>query len=325
MAHVFHFYICHIIDKGPLYKFQSFQVPTPNTSEDEDIIPSSLQISSTKPSRKGGPKKESKSATNPTIAKKRKSMPAPIGKLAKTPLDHVNSENGDTILSTLQPSALKSKNKGGPKKGSKTSTNQQQTNKKKDVAETIEANQLAEVSNTLQEVCEERKENSEIPRETSTPKTRENKKDTKRKTAINPTLSYVDLNSSKENNEFIPPSMPISASKRPKRAGPAPKKKPAKPQQQIKSVKNNEFKVFTAAQLSKRNIKGETPLHAACIKRNEDLIVHLLDQGADSNTQDHNGWTPLHEVAPYANCLNIVKLLLEHGNFILITYASSIF
>ena len=306
----------------PLYKFQYFQVPSTNMSDDEDIIPPSLQISSTKSGRKGGPKKESKSVTNPTLANKKKNMIVPIGKLAKTPPpEYVNSENGDTIPSTLQPSALQLKNKGGPKKGFKSSKNQQQTNKEKDVTLTIEATQLSEVSNTLQEVCKERKENSEPPRETSTPKTREKIKDTKRKTAINPTLSYVDLNSSKENNEFIPPSMPISASKRPKRAGPAPKKKPVKPQQQQKPVKNNEFKVFTAAQLSKKNKKGETPLHAACNKRNEDLIVHLLDQGADSNTQDHNGWTPLHEVAPYANCLNIVKLLLEHGNFMLITYA----
>ena len=249
-------------------------------------------------------------------ANKKKSMTVPIGKLAITPSDYVNSENGDTISSTLQPSALKLKNKGGPRKGSKNSTSQ--ATKKNDVTATIEATQLSEVSNTLQEVFEERKENSDIPRETLTPKTRENNKDTKRKTAINPTLSYVDLNSSKENNEFIPPSMPISASKRPKRAGPPPKKKPAKPQQQQKPVKNNEFKAFTAAQLSKKNKKGETPLHAACNKRNEDLIVHLLDQGADSNTQDYNGWTPLHEVAPYENCLNIVKLLLEHGNFIFI-------
>lgn len=304
----------------PMYKFQYFQVPSTNMSEDEDIIPPSLQISSTKSSRKRGPKKESKSVTNPPLANRKKSMIVPIGKLAKTPPDYVNSENGDTIPSTLQPSALKLKNKGGPKKGSKNSTSQQQANKRNDVTATIEATQLSEVSNTLQEVLEERQENSEIPRETSTPKTRENNKDTKRKTAINPTLSYVDLNSSKENNEFIPPSMPISASKRPKRAGPAPKKKPAKPQQQQKPVKNNEFKVFTAAQLSKKNKKGETPLHAACNKRNEDLIVHLLDQGADPNTQDHNDWTPLHEVAPYANCLNIVKLLLEYGNFIFITY-----
>ena len=295
-----------------------FQAPSTNMREDEDIIPPSLQISSTKPSRKRGPKKESKSVTNPPPANKKKSMTVPIGKLAITPSDYVNSENGDTISSTLQPSALKLKNKGGPKKGSKNSTSQQQANKKNDVTATIEATQLSEVSNTLQEVFEERKENSDIPRETLTPKTRENNKDTKRKTAINPTLSYVDLNSSKENNEFIPPSMPISASKRPKRAGPAPKKKPAKPQQQQKPVKNNEFKVFSAAQLSKKNKKGETPLHAACNKRNEDLIVHLLDQGADSNTQDYNGWTPLHEVAPYENCLNIVKLLLEHGNFIFI-------
>ncbi len=69
----------------------------------------------------------------------------------------------------------------------------------------------------------------------------------------------------------------------------------------------------STSKLSKKNFKGETPLHAACSKQNYAKVKELLDQGAEPNTQDNNLWTPLHEVAPYAECLNIVKLLLDHG------------
>ena len=43
-------------------------------------------------------------------------------------------------------------------------------------------------------------------------------------------------------------------------------------------------------------------------KKAEDLIK----EGADPNTQDNNGWTPLHEVAQ-RNHLELVRLLLEAG------------
>ena len=38
----------------------------------------------------------------------------------------------------------------------------------------------------------------------------------------------------------------------------------------------------------------------------------LIKDGANPNTQDHNGWTPLHEVAQ-RNHLELVQLLLEAG------------
>ena len=38
----------------------------------------------------------------------------------------------------------------------------------------------------------------------------------------------------------------------------------------------------------------------------------LIKEGANPNTQDHNGWTPLHEVAQRKR-LDLVRLLLDAG------------
>ena len=116
-----------------------------------------------------------------------------------------------------------------------------------------------------------------------------------------------DEDTDEKENEFIPPTLQPPPRIR-KRRGARPKKAP-----QAQNKPRNEFKTFTAAELNKKNRKGETPLQAACNKRNEDLVRHLLGQGASANTQDNNGLTPLHEVAPYSSCFSIVKLLLEHG------------
>jgi len=48
-----------------------------------------------------------------------------------------------------------------------------------------------------------------------------------------------------------------------------------------------------AKTLVKRNIKGETPLHVACIKGNLVTLKSLLAAGANPNTKDNAGWTPL--------------------------------
>nr|CAD7575311.1 unnamed protein product [Timema californicum] len=43
----------------------------------------------------------------------------------------------------------------------------------------------------------------------------------------------------------------------------------------------------------KRNAKGETPLHVACIKGNAEQVKALLETGVTPNTKDNAGWTPL--------------------------------
>ena len=66
------------------------------------------------------------------------------------------------------------------------------------------------------------------------------------------------------------------------------------------------------ANIEKRNKKGETPLQVACAKGDEDRARTLLEDGANCNTQDNAGWTPLHDAVTGIRT-NIVRLLLQFG------------
>ncbi|XP_071965938.1 tonsoku-like protein [Antedon mediterranea] len=61
----------------------------------------------------------------------------------------------------------------------------------------------------------------------------------------------------------------------------------------------------------RRNEKGETPLHRACIEGNVNLVKKYLEQGHPVNPRDHCGWTPLHESCNHGH-YDIVALLLDH-------------
>ncbi|XP_064646100.1 tonsoku-like protein [Lineus longissimus] len=62
----------------------------------------------------------------------------------------------------------------------------------------------------------------------------------------------------------------------------------------------------------KRNEKGETPLHRACIEGNLKRVKKLLDSGHPVNPRDHAGWLPLHEACNY-DYVEIVRTLIDHG------------
>ncbi|XP_047113180.1 tonsoku-like protein isoform X1 [Schistocerca piceifrons] len=62
----------------------------------------------------------------------------------------------------------------------------------------------------------------------------------------------------------------------------------------------------------RRNEKGETQLHTACIAGNKALVKKLLEQGHPVNVRDHCGWLPLHEAANLG-FPEIVEMLLDHG------------
>uniref|UniRef100_A0A1B0DFZ7 Uncharacterized protein n=1 Tax=Phlebotomus papatasi TaxID=29031 RepID=A0A1B0DFZ7_PHLPP len=64
------------------------------------------------------------------------------------------------------------------------------------------------------------------------------------------------------------------------------------------------------ANVVKRNNKGETQLHQACISGNITLTRRLLDQGHPVNVRDHAGWLPLHEACIHGH-REIVEMLLE--------------
>ncbi|XP_017053094.1 tonsoku-like protein [Drosophila ficusphila] len=62
----------------------------------------------------------------------------------------------------------------------------------------------------------------------------------------------------------------------------------------------------------KKNNKGETQLHQACISGNLELARRLIEQGHTVNVRDHAGWLPLHEAANHGY-REIVELLLDKG------------
>lgn len=68
----------------------------------------------------------------------------------------------------------------------------------------------------------------------------------------------------------------------------------------------------TRCLIIKRNNKGETQLHQACIAGNVELVQRLLDQGHVVNVRDHAGWIPLHEACNHG-FRNIVEILLDRG------------
>ena len=64
---------------------------------------------------------------------------------------------------------------------------------------------------------------------------------------------------------------------------------------------------------SRKNNKGETPLHLAVMNNDVAKITELLTESTtDVNAKDNAGWTPLHESCNQG-CLEIVKLLVEHN------------
>ncbi|XP_058832701.1 tonsoku-like protein [Topomyia yanbarensis] len=67
----------------------------------------------------------------------------------------------------------------------------------------------------------------------------------------------------------------------------------------------------TSFQVRKNN-KGETQLHQACISGNKMLVQKLLEQGHPVNIRDHAGWLPLHEACIHGH-KEIVEMLLDRG------------
>ncbi|XP_054897382.1 protein phosphatase 1 regulatory subunit 12C isoform X1 [Poeciliopsis prolifica] len=60
------------------------------------------------------------------------------------------------------------------------------------------------------------------------------------------------------------------------------------------------------------NADGITALHQACIDGSIEIVIFLLEHGADVNQVDSEGWTPLH-VASSCGYPDIVEFLLQKG------------
>ena len=64
--------------------------------------------------------------------------------------------------------------------------------------------------------------------------------------------------------------------------------------------------------LLKRNLRGETQLHVACIKGNFKMAKKLIDEGHPINERDNLNWLPIHEACNYGH-VELVELLVKHG------------
>ncbi|GFS11555.1 tonsoku-like protein [Elysia marginata] len=69
------------------------------------------------------------------------------------------------------------------------------------------------------------------------------------------------------------------------------------------------------SKIARRNEKGETPLHRACIDGNLKKAKALIAQGHPVNPRDFCGWLPLHEACNHGH-IEVVKCLLEAGAWI---------
>ncbi|XP_061700223.1 tonsoku-like protein [Syngnathoides biaculeatus] len=63
---------------------------------------------------------------------------------------------------------------------------------------------------------------------------------------------------------------------------------------------------------NKRNVKGETCLHRACIDGDLRQVQYLIEQGHPVNPRDYTGWTPLHEACNFGR-YDIAAVLLDRG------------
>ncbi|XP_066037384.1 SMC5-SMC6 complex localization factor protein 1 isoform X2 [Chamaea fasciata] len=69
-------------------------------------------------------------------------------------------------------------------------------------------------------------------------------------------------------------------------------------------------RVFSAEELYKRNIKGETALHKACKNNKVETLIQLLSlPGIDINVKDYAGWTPLHEACNHGSTVCVREIL----------------
>ncbi|XP_050185262.1 SMC5-SMC6 complex localization factor protein 1 isoform X2 [Myiozetetes cayanensis] len=82
----------------------------------------------------------------------------------------------------------------------------------------------------------------------------------------------------------------------------------AKPEVQTAHTKENCY--LLAEEVYKRNIKGETALHKACISNNVERLIQLLSfPGTDINVKDYAGWTPLHEACNHGSTVCVREIL----------------
>ena len=138
-----------------------------------------------------------------------------------------------------------------------------------------------------------------------------------RRQQLNVLTTNNEVPPTKRNSRTRTNSNQISYEK-PETQKPPPRKAPRRQSLPIKlkgikkteaSSKVPEEKTKQVDNLEKKNKKGESKLHVACNKGTVETVSELLRLGANPNSQDHAGWTPLHEVVA-DNRLDLAQVLL---------------
>ncbi|XP_035166759.1 SMC5-SMC6 complex localization factor protein 1 isoform X2 [Oxyura jamaicensis] len=75
-------------------------------------------------------------------------------------------------------------------------------------------------------------------------------------------------------------------------------------------TKENCYILAEEAHFYRRNVKGETALHEACIRNKVERLIQLLSSpGIDINVKDYAGWTPLHEACNHGSTVCVREIL----------------
>ncbi|XP_050769510.1 SMC5-SMC6 complex localization factor protein 1 isoform X1 [Gymnogyps californianus] len=115
------------------------------------------------------------------------------------------------------------------------------------------------------------------------------------------------LNGDKQNEVKVLPDLPdLICNKCP----PLTKKLRPKAEVEAAYTKENCYRLAEEVHLYRRNIKGETALHKACISNKVERLIQLLSSpGTDINVKDYAGWTPLHEACNHGSTVCVREIL----------------
>ncbi|XP_074992649.1 SMC5-SMC6 complex localization factor protein 1 isoform X2 [Calonectris borealis] len=115
------------------------------------------------------------------------------------------------------------------------------------------------------------------------------------------------LNVDKQNQVKVLPDLPdLIFSKCP----PLAKKLRAKAEDEASYTKENCCLLAEEVHFYRRNTKGETALHKACISNKVERLIQLLSSpGTDINVKDYAGWTPLHEACNHGSTVCVREIL----------------
>ncbi|XP_029860772.1 SMC5-SMC6 complex localization factor protein 1 isoform X1 [Aquila chrysaetos chrysaetos] len=112
------------------------------------------------------------------------------------------------------------------------------------------------------------------------------------------------LNGDKQNQVKVLPDLPDS------KCLPLTTRLRAKAEVQAAHTKENGYLLAEEVHIYKRNSKGQTALHKACISNKVERLIQLLSSpGTDINAKDYAGWTPLHEACNHGSTVCVREIL----------------